>query len=109
MDDERRERLARNEAAFRRVNEAIEAGHEHPEPRDRLAFLCECGAIGCNVLIELSIADYEAVRGHSRRFLVVPGHEQLEVEDVVDRRDRHFVVEKHADQAEVAEASDPRR
>jgi hypothetical protein len=108
MDDERRERLARNEVAFRRVNEAIEAGHEDAEPRDRLAFLCECGAIGCNVLIELSIADYEAVREHPRRFFVLPGHEQLEVEDVVGRRDGHFIVQKHADQAEVAESSDPR-
>jgi hypothetical protein len=104
-EDDRRERLARNEALFRRVNEAIEAGRQDTDDRSRVAFLCECGALGCNELIELAVGDYEAVREHPRRFFLVPGHEAPEVEDVVGHGEGFTVVEKHADQAETAEAS----
>jgi hypothetical protein len=104
-EDDRRERLARNEALFRRVNEAIEAGRQDTDERSRVAFLCECGALGCNELIDLPVAEYEAVREHPRRFFLVPGHEAPEVEDVVRREDGFNVVEKHPDQAEAAESS----
>jgi hypothetical protein len=110
MDEDRKERLARNEAAFRTVNEAIETGRSpRDDPDARVAYLCECGAIGCNMLLELTVGEYEDVRAQSRRFFVVPGHEQPEVEDVVERHDGYLIVEKHADQAGVAESTDPRR
>ena len=103
MDESRNERLARNEAAFRKVNEAI------TEVEDgRGAYLCECGALGCNRLVELSRDEYESVRANPRRFFVLPGHELPEVESIVERHDDYFVVEKHPGEADLVEATDPR-
>jgi predicted ThiF/HesA family dinucleotide-utilizing enzyme len=107
MDAEGRQRVAMNEATFRRVNEGIETIRD---AGGRLTFLCECGRLGCNVLILLTRAEYEAVRANPRRFAVVDGHEIPEVEDVVERAEGYIVVEKRGEpEAEVVENTDPRR
>ena len=107
MDEARKERLARNEAAFRKVNEAIEPGRRRGGG-ERIAFVCECGALGCNRLLELSVDEYEDVRSDARHFFVLPGHEEPEVEFVVDGHDRYHVVQKRDDTAGIAEETDPR-
>ena len=95
-----------NEATFRKVNEGMEAGQE---PEGMLAFLCECGRLGCNKIIELTRAEYEAVRANPRRFAIVDGHEIDEVEDVVERTERFIVVQKRGEpEAEIVERTDPR-
>jgi predicted ThiF/HesA family dinucleotide-utilizing enzyme len=107
MDAQGRQRIAMNEATFRTVNEGMEAGQD---PDGLLAFMCECGRLGCNKLIELTRPEYEHVRANPRRFAVIDGHEIEEVEDVVDRHNRYIVVEKRGDpEAEVVEHTDPRR
>jgi predicted ThiF/HesA family dinucleotide-utilizing enzyme len=107
MDVQGRQRVAMNEATFRRVNEGMEAGQD---PEGMLGFLCECGRLGCNKLIELTRAEYEAVRTNSRRFALVDGHEIDEVEDVVQRTERFIVVEKRGKpESEIVEHTDPRR
>jgi predicted ThiF/HesA family dinucleotide-utilizing enzyme len=107
MDAPGRQRVAMNEATFRTVNEGMEAGQS---PEGLLTFLCECGRLGCNRLIELTRAEYESVRADPRRFALVDGHEMPEVEDVVARHDRYSVVEKRGHpEAEVVENTDPRR
>lgn len=102
------ERLAHNEATFREINERIEAGTWVSSPDEPIAFACECAALGCNVLVELTVAQYEAVRAHSRRFLLEPGHELPAIETVVHRGEGYIVVEKTGEAADVAQASDPR-
>jgi hypothetical protein len=104
MADVSEERLAINEATFRRVNEGIEAGSDD----HHMVFACECGRLGCNQLLELSRADYDAVREHPRRFFLLPGHELLDIERVVERHDGYFVVEKVGRAGDVAERTDPR-
>jgi predicted ThiF/HesA family dinucleotide-utilizing enzyme len=107
MDVQGRQRVAMNEATFRKVNEGMEAGQD---PGGLLAFLCECGRLGCNRLIELTRAEYEDLRTNPRRFALIDGHEIDEVEDVVYRSDRYIVVEKRGKpEAEVVEHTDPRR
>lgn len=108
MDEGRKERLARNEAAFRKVNEAIGGRNDPGVAAGRGAYLCECGALGCNQLVELTREQYESVRAYSSRFFVLPGHEEPAVEDVVDRLDDYYVVQKHEPEAEIAETTDPR-
>ena len=96
-----------NEATFRKVNEGMEAGQE---PTGLLTFLCECGRLGCNRLIELTRAEYEAVRANARTFAILDGHEIADVEDVVERHERYIVVRKRGTpEEEVAENTDPRR
>jgi predicted ThiF/HesA family dinucleotide-utilizing enzyme len=107
MDTLDKQRVALNEATFRKVNEGMEVGQD---PGGLLTFICECGRLGCNRLLELTRAEYEAVRANPRRFAVLSGHEMEEVEKVVERHDRYLVVEKAGDpEAEVVEHTDPRR
>jgi hypothetical protein len=105
VDDQSKQRVALNEATYRKINEGIRA-----DPADRqLAFVCECGRLRCNQLIALSRAAYEAVRQDARRFVIVPGHEIAETEDVVELHEHYAVVEKRAEGADVAERTNPRR
>jgi hypothetical protein len=90
------ERAAAAEVNGRRVNEAIERG---TRGTDTAVFVCECGNLGCNATVELSIAEYEEVRSGFERFLVKPGHEIEEIEDVVGRHPSYLVVAKRDDEA----------
>jgi hypothetical protein len=105
MDSAGAERVARNEAAFRRVNEAIERGRQTRE--GLLGFVCECGRLGCNEIIELLLWEYEAVRADARQFAVRPGH-QTGPEEVIDTHERYLVVAKRGSAGDIAEFSDPR-
>ena len=104
---DREQRIARNESAYRDVNEAIRTGRPDDDGPSN-AFMCECGRLGCNALIELRLAEYEAVRANPRRFVMVGGHEIPDVETVVERLDGCVVVEKREEAARVAEELDPR-
>jgi hypothetical protein len=107
MDRRDKQRVAMNEATFRKVNEGMEVGQD---PSGLLTFVCECGRLGCNKLIELTRAEYERIRENPRRFAILHGHEILESEEIVERHDRYLVVEKARDpEAEIVEHTDPRR
>jgi hypothetical protein len=112
MAQSREERLARNEASFRSLNESLGAsvharlsGSRSEDP----GFVCECGNDACEDIIQVEVARYEGVRRDPCLFLVRPGHEALDVEDVVQREDGYFVVRKHEDAADVVRQTDPRR
>lgn len=102
------DRIGQNESVFREINERIERGQWPGEPEAAVAFRCECASLGCNLLIELTLRDYERVRADSRRFIVAEGHELPEVEVVVERASGYVVVEKAGRAGEVAEQADPR-
>jgi len=108
--DAREERLARNETIFREVNEKIEQIASPDGRRDRhvYEFLCECSNIDCNFLLPLTVAEYEAVRANPQAFLVAPGHELPEIENVVARESGYQVVLKYGEAAEMAREKDPR-
>src|SRR5215471_14116609 len=101
-------RLGQNEALFRSINERIEAGTWPSTPSDVVAFRCECAALGCNVLVELTLGEYESVRGHARQFILSPGHELPAVEQVIRRAESYVVVEKLGEAGRVADTTDPR-
>jgi len=102
------QRLGHNEALFREINERIEAGQWPGEESERTAFRCECSMLGCNLLVELTLREYEEVRASPRQFVLVPGHEIPAVEEVVRRAPGFVVVEKIGEAGAVAESSDPR-
>jgi hypothetical protein len=101
-------RMGGNEALFREVNEAIERGSWPGEADDLVRFRCECGRIECNETVQLTLREYERIRAHPRRFFAVPGHEQPEIEDVVERWEGYVLVDKRDEAGELAEALDPR-
>jgi hypothetical protein len=44
--------------------------------------------------VPAELDEYEAVRADGTHFLLAPGHEEPDVERVIDRGDDHVVVEK---------------
>lgn len=90
------ERAAAAEINGRRVNEAIERG---AQGTGTAVFVCECGNLGCSETVELTISRYETVRSGFERFLIVPGHQIEEIEDVVEQHDAYLVVAKRDDRA----------
>jgi len=101
------ERIARNEAIFRDVNEALRRGR-WPGDQSAIAFRCECARLGCSRLIELATAEYERVRDHPKWFVVAVGHELSDGETVVETHGGYLVVEKQGKGGLIAEATDPR-
>jgi hypothetical protein len=98
-----RERLAKNEALFREVNARIRELSDRWElsPPDLIAFVCECSRAGCSEAIELTVEEYESVRGDPTHFFVVPGHEDGRVDDgIVRRQERYTVVRKRPEDLE---------
>src|SRR3954447_7780006 len=91
------ERIARNEATFRRINEDIERGRDADDDTTLVGFVCECGSADCGRLMELTPAEYEQIRTDPCQFAIVPGHEIPDVEHVVERNDRYAVVRKNED------------
>ena len=86
---------ARRRVSIRSANEQLErscvglGSIDH----ERFFFICECGDRACGGLIQLSVAEYEAVREHAARFAISPNHENPEVERVVEQNGRFAVVE----------------
>jgi hypothetical protein len=109
VDDALKHKIAANESAFREVNEAIRSGRWPGEPAARVPFRCECGTLGCNLMVEMSVAEYEEIRGDGRRFLVLPDHVVPETEEVLEDRGAYLVVEKRGEAGRLAEEMDPRR
>jgi hypothetical protein len=109
MGDERALRLAQNEGIMRQVNERIGeiaeglGGGDH-----RYDFLCECAQLDCVQRISLTLAEYGHVREKGDRFAVIAGHEVPDVEDVVEKFEEYWIVEKVGVAGEVAREEDPR-
>jgi hypothetical protein len=105
----REERVARNEAASREINERIEDAHEGTSPDQYVRMVCECGQESCDRLIAITTSEYERVRSDPLRFVVVRDHVMVDIEREVDETDRFVVVAKRqGGPAEVAAEEDPR-
>ena len=105
----REKRVAKNETSFRDINERLEAGLKRVRHRPAvLEFVCECGDRSCEDHVHMTFEQYEAVRGDSRRFAVVPGHVFPETERVVADNGDYAVVEKFGASVEITDAADHR-
>ncbi|MFN2471167.1 MAG: hypothetical protein ABR583_09305 [Gaiellaceae bacterium] len=106
--DAREERLAQNEVLFRTVNEAIEQQAIKFGGPDDYEFICECSSPGCVERLHLTLSEYEHVRSEGTRFFVAPGHQNVEVELVVETNPTFLIVEKDGAAGIVAAFEDPR-
>ena len=107
MGEDRTWRIAVTEAAFRIANDRI-AAWEEAEDGSVGAYLCECGDVSCREVVTVTRREYEAVRADSLRFLICDGHEQPDVETVVERHDGYAVIEKPTTVAHIVRPADPR-
>jgi hypothetical protein len=94
VDQERKERLARNEAHARDLNERFGLGR----------FICECSDPDCTEVIRLPLHIYQSIHVDDRRFLVIPGHTVPQMEEVVMERQNWAVVRKRDEVAHVVES-----
>lgn len=103
--DLRRERAARNESAFRDLNERTNSRSDFGTFN---LFVCECEDQGCAEPVPLTAQEYERIRASSNSFFVLPGHETPLVDEVTEQAERYYVVRKLGVGAEVASDLDPR-
>jgi hypothetical protein len=90
-----RGRAARNQELYRKVNDKIA---ELNAAFDLVLgiqseWVCECADMHCTRTMELTLAEYEAVRAHPERFVVLPGHVYTDDEAVVEEHGRFVVIE----------------
>lgn len=100
----------RNQILFREVNERVrEVAAPLLGARKEGEFLCECGHEACIETIRLDVEEYEAVRASPHRFVLVPGHQDGEVEATNVQGNGRFVVVEISAFREQAASHDPRR
>jgi hypothetical protein len=69
------DRVARNQALFRSVNEQIETRSEGLGVSfERIDFVCECADEHCMAQVALRLSEYEDVRRIPTHFIVMTGH-----------------------------------
>jgi hypothetical protein len=112
--EERNARLARNEVAFRSLNERAQAVTRElafegviDEP-DVFECVCECANPDCTERVSVTRSEYELARSRAAQFIVAPGHEMREIERTVVEDGRFSIVEKHPGERAIAVATDPR-
>ncbi len=55
----REERMAKNEAASREINERIEEAYQGEPPANRIDIVCECARMTCDAAIDITLDEYE--------------------------------------------------
>jgi hypothetical protein len=99
----REQRLAQNEDWCRDLNERkaewIKTGHL------TAGFRGECWRVECGDRIKLTERQWKEVRSRGNRFAVAPGHVVAESETVVKEYAHFWVIEKHGEAGDTAEAS----
>ena len=109
--NERKRRIGENEAIFRSVNEQVDALNATLSTMtDTMAIVCECGTRSCTVQFRIRPEEYANVRRDSTLFLIRPGHDHPETEQVVVKADDYWIVRKDPGlPASIARATDPTR
>lgn len=98
------QRAARNEALFREVNENIARLEErHGQTETAPVFLCECANADCTEQLRVGFETYQRTREDARWFLVIPGHQDPQLERVIETHPDYLIVEKTGAAGEVAE------
>jgi hypothetical protein len=88
---EREVQIAHTEALFRDVNERIAESAERFNSTDA-EFVCECADPACTERVPATLDQYEEVRSEGTHFLLTPGHELPDLEQVVKRPHKRFVI-----------------
>jgi hypothetical protein len=95
--DERARRFAENQSLMRAVNERIDDLNRTFESFAPYgSWICECADVACLERVEMTLGEYEALRQRPDCFAVIPDERHVvpDVERVVERTERYWVVEK---------------
>jgi anti-anti-sigma factor len=94
---ERKQRIVKNEQAFRDHNDR-RLQHEpvdETDDREAIPFVCECGDKDCHQALMITAADFTEAHSAPNRFIVKPGHVYPDVERTVAEEATFAIVEKH--------------
>ncbi len=61
-----------------------------------IEFACECSEIHCTSPINMTIDEFAIAHQHNDQFVVIPGHEQTDIESIIVTEHNYLVVEKYA-------------
>ncbi len=100
---------AENEAIFRGLNQRVQRGVHTSnamtsetgavslrfDDKDPLDFFCECADENCQERIQMSLEEYTEIHKDKRRFIIVPGHDVSEIENVTTKKSSYWVVTKY--------------
>ena len=102
--EERQRRAARNQLLFRSVNEQILSVTERFQSNlSDLDLVCECTDSSCTGTVRLAVEEFSQIDRAENAFIVLRGHEDDQVEDVVDSRDGYLIVRKSDVAARIVE------
>ena len=102
--EERERRAAQNQLLFRAVNEQIVGMTENfRSDLSDINLVCECWTPSCTGTIRCRLEEFELLDRTGNMFIVLPGHEDLLVEDVVDASNGYVVVRKRDLAARIVE------
>jgi hypothetical protein len=91
----RRDRLVKNELAFRDYNNRrVGLEQQTVAANEAVPFVCECGNADCISALMVTVAEYEAAHSTPNRFTVKTGHIYPDVELAVEQHPHYWVVEK---------------
>lgn len=108
--NERKRRIADNEAIFRNVNEEIRALSATLATVTEMRIVCECGTRSCADQFVITPEDYSRVREDPTLFAIMPGHDFPETETAVVKRDDYWILRKDpGEPAALARETDPNR
>jgi hypothetical protein len=102
-------RAARNQVLFREVNERLrELNQAFAPPLPVADLVCECSNAECTERIGLTVEEYELLRADPTHFAVCPGHENPDLESVLEERSTYTLIEKRGLAADYVTRADPR-
>lgn len=108
-EDQRRIRAAENQSLFREVNERVQELNTSFQMVTEIAeWVCECEDTACVERIPMTLREYAQLRSDGNFFAVKAGHEVPELETVVERHGKYFVIAKMGAGGRYAIAHDPR-
>lgn len=89
-------RARKNEETFAQANDQIRDSAERNDFGHPVPFLCECSQVTCTETVRLSLTTYRSEKDTSDAFILLPGHDDPGVEQIVAHRDGYVLVEKFA-------------
>jgi hypothetical protein len=94
-ESQREVRAAQNELVFRAVNERIAKMTDRFRAQlSDIDIVCECADTACVGAIRIDASKFAEIERAEGTFLVLPGHEDQSVEQVVEHRASYVVVWK---------------
>jgi hypothetical protein len=106
-------RNAGNQNLYREVNDRVmetNARFDVVGEEGRIVeVFCECGDAGCTDRVLITREAYECVREDSQTFVLLPGHDQGLVEEVIETTPDYVIARNIGEAAEIATDGDRRR